>query len=88
MAANGGAAATPPTGTWLVASSRRGHVRTDDPYPCQCSKSAKGCNPRFCYCAGRTDLDNAPSTCCAHKHPPAEHPGELVGWMFRWRGRR
>jgi hypothetical protein len=48
---------------------RRANTPTAQPYPCLCSR-ARACNPRFCACAGRLDLDQVPERCCAHTNTP------------------
>lgn len=58
------AIAKAPKGLWL-----RANTPLRDPYPCLCSK-ARACNPRFCACAGRLDLDRVPAACCAHVNGP------------------
>lgn len=40
------------------------NVPADQPYPCRC-EGWRPCDPNWCECAGRTDLENLPSTCCA-----------------------
>ena len=33
------------------------------PYPCACDR--RGCNPNWCPCAGRADVEAVPERCCA-----------------------
>jgi hypothetical protein len=52
---------------WLIAGTPG-----NQPYPCRCSEARYGrCSPKWCPCAGRTDLDDVPPECCAHHHTPA-----------------
>jgi hypothetical protein len=36
----------------------------DSPYPCLCQRRG-GCSPQWCPCAGRVDVENLATTCCA-----------------------
>jgi hypothetical protein len=67
----------PPAGVWLIA-----RTPTDQPYPCRCSASGR-CNPRYCPCAGRLDLDNVSANCCAH-----HNTSEVAAAAQRTGGRR
>lgn len=72
---------TPPTDVWLVAGTS-----IFDPYPCRCRRTIEGprdswrggtefmgadCNPKYCPCSGRTDLEGMPASCCRRVHTPA-----------------
>lgn len=46
---------------WLVAGTDVG-----DRYPCLCRK--RGCDPVYCPCAGRPDVDDMPAMCCSHRY--------------------
>lgn len=46
---------------WLIAGTP-----TDEPYPCRCSTAGR-CNPRYCPCHGRTDVETMPTICCGRR---------------------
>jgi hypothetical protein len=53
--------ARPPIGVWLVAGTP-----LDATYPCRCA-TTKRCNPSYCSCLGRTDIETMPDVCCAKR---------------------
>lgn len=52
-------------GFWLIAKTP-----VNRRYPCRCRRK-KECDPRWCPCAGRVDLDGLPTHCCAPVNTPA-----------------
>lgn len=54
-----------PRGIWLGPARL---APADQPYPCLCDGR---CHPKWCPCAGRTDLESVPSGCCAARNTPA-----------------
>jgi hypothetical protein len=72
---------TAPMNVWLIAGTS-----AFEPYPCRCRSVQEGrwdswrggtefmgadCNPKYCPCSGRTDLDQAPASCCRWVNTPA-----------------
>lgn len=52
-------------GIWLIARKPIGRR-----YPCRC-RLGKTCDPKWCWCSGRVDVDDAPAHCCARINMPA-----------------
>lgn len=63
-------------GTWAIAGTA-----VDRPYPCRCTLGRR-CNPRFCTCSGRVDLDHVPAHCCSRYNTP-----EVAAKANRYGGR-
>lgn len=69
-------------GRWLITGTA-----LDRPYPCRCNERpawAEECSAAWCPCAGRTDRDHLPATCCSWRYGPADH----VEAMARWRAEK
>lgn len=67
---------------WLVARTHR-EVR----YKCRCVLG-RLCDPRWCSCAGRVDLDSAPPRCCARVNTPAVVAAAIVAAEVKKASRR
>lgn len=66
-----------PHDRWLSYATRGGVVMLTEPYPCKCQGR---CDPNWCECAGRRDLQQVPQRCCAWTNTPevvarAKHGG-------------
>lgn len=65
-------------GRWLIAGTA-----LDQPYPCRCNERpewAKDCSPAWCPCAGRTDREHVPASCCSWRVTPAMHVAAMQAW--------
>ena len=51
---------------WLIAGTD-----TEQRYPCRC-KPAGNCDPAWCECAGRADVEATPAACCSRRYGPAD----------------
>jgi len=54
-------------GIWLIT-----HTPVTATYPCRC-KATSRCDPRWCPCAGRVDVETMPTICCARRAVETEN---------------